>query len=366
MTIEAIATGNPEYSRSQTDAAAFMARVESLPPDVRAAIPDLYERTAIGTRYSAVADFTRDDAEGFEFFPPNWLLDPAPSTAQRSALYREVAVPLAERVARDALARAGRDASEVTHVVYATCTGFFAPGPDIELVRRLGLPPTTRRVQVGFMGCYAAFNALRTARGFVALDPSAVVLVVCCELCTLHFRTTGGMPTAVVNALFADGCAAAVVSGRERAGTLELVDERALLDDDSLEMMTWDVGDTGFDMTLSPRVPVVLGRRLPQYLAGLLDPHGLNESDIGWWAIHPGGRAVVDKIQRMLNLSDVAVAESMGVLRDYGNMSSATILFVLRRFLDRVQAGERLGWGVAMAFGPGLTMEGALLRMRGA
>jgi predicted naringenin-chalcone synthase len=362
MTIEAIATGNPEHSRSSAEAADFMARIESLPDVVREAIPQLYERTTIGTRYSAVADYTRDDPADFTFYPPNWRLEPAPTTAQRNALYREVAIPLAERVARDALARAGRDPGEVTHVVYATCTGFYAPVPAIELVKRLGLPPSTRRVQVGFMGCYAAFNALRVARGFVAVDPQAVVLVVCCELCTIHFQTSEQMAQAVVNALFADGCAAAVVSGQSRPGTLELVDERALLDDDSMEHMTWDIGDTGFDMTLSPRVPVVLARRLPEYLDLLLGPHSLSAESVDWWAIHPGGKAIVDAFCKLLGLGDDDVKESMAVLRDYGNMSSATILFVLRRYLDRVQAGERLGWGVAMAFGPGLTLEGALLR----
>ncbi len=362
MIIEAIATGNPEHSRSSSEAAGFMSRVESLPPKVREAIPDLYDRTNIGTRYSAIADYTRDDAADFTFYPPNWRLEPAPTTAQRNALYREVAVPLAERTARKALERAGRDPSEVTHVVYATCTGFYAPGPDIELVKRLGLPPSTKRVQVGFMGCYAAFNALRVARGFIAVDPKAVVLVVCCELCTIHFQTSDSMAQAVVNALFADGCAAAVVSGTRKPGTIELVDECALLDDDSMEHMTWDVGNTGFDMTLSPRVPVVLARKLPEYLDLLLGSHGLDENGVDWWAIHPGGKAVVDAFVRLLNLGESDVAESMTVLRDYGNMSSATILFVLRRYLDRIQAGEQLGWGVAMAFGPGLTLEGALLR----
>lgn len=364
MYLEAIATGNPPHTGTQQEAAAFMGRVTSLPEPIRTRIPMLYEKSGIERRYTAVEDYVRE-ADAFEFFPPSWSLSPAPSTGQRNDLYKATVVPLAERVARDALAQAGRSADAVTHVVVASCTGFFAPGLDIELVKKLGLPPTTRRALIGFMGCYAAFNALRVAEGFCQSEKDAVVLVVCAELCTLHFQVNDSMEQAVVNSLFADGCAAVVVSNRAAPGTLKYVDNHVLLDDDSMDDMSWAVGDTGYVMGLSSRVPKVIARHLPAYLDGLLAREGIAQADVDWWAIHPGGRAIVERAQAVLDLPDEAVADSFAVLRDYGNMSSPTILFILKRFLDKhrafVEEGERgLGYGVAMAFGPGLTLEGAL------
>lgn len=365
VTLEAIATAVPANGRPQTEAGAFMQRVTSLPDALRSRIPALYERSSIDRRHSVLDDYAREDAADFTFFPTDWSLSPAPSTGARNAIYREAVVPLAEDAARKALADAGRTPDEVTHLVFVSCTGFFTPGPDILLVRRLGLPATTKRTLVGFMGCYAAFNGLRVAEGFVRSDPKAVVLVVCAELCTLHFQTEGTLEEAVVNSLFADGCAAAVLSGEARAGTLDLVATHALMDDDSLGDMTWEIGDTGFAMTLSSRVPKVIARHAPAYLREITAAAGLTPADLTFWAIHPGGRAIVEQAAEALHLPDGATDDSLAVLRDYGNMSSPTVLFVLKRVLDRhraaVAAGERgERAGVAMAFGPGLTLEGAL------
>jgi len=365
--VHAIATGNPPLSRTRAEALGFMQQITSLPEPLRTRLPALYDASAIDRRYSVIGDYAKDDPADFAFYPPDWSLQPAPSTQVRNRLYREAVVPLAEDVAARALEDACVDRSRVTHLVFASCTGFFAPGPDIELVKRLGLPASTKRTLVGFMGCYAAFNALRVADGFVRADPGAVVLVVCAELCTLHFQTDERLETAVVNALFADGAAAAVVTGEAVPGTLELVDNASSLDGDSIGDMTWEIGDTGFLMGLSSRVPKVIAKNLPAYLDGLLGPHGLSTEDVGTWSIHPGGRAIVEKALAVIGLSEDAADDSFAVLRDYGNMSSATILFVLQRVLHRhraaVAAGEAgVGYDVALAFGPGLTIEGALLR----
>lgn len=366
-TLEAIGTAVPAHSRTQAEAAAFMQRITSLPENIRQRIPFLYERSAIGRRYSCVADYAQEDPAAFTLFPPDWSFQPAPSTAKRNAVYQREIVPLAERAAREALERAGRDVGEVTHLVFASCTGFFAPGPDIHLVRALGLPMSTKRTLVGFMGCYAAFNAMRVASAFTESDPNAVVLVVCAELCTLHFQISDQLEDAVVNALFADGAAAAVVSGKEKAGTLAYLGSHVTMDANSLDYMTWAVGDTGYDMGLSSRVPSVIARHLDGFVAELLAPVGKTRDDVDFWPIHPGGRAIVDKAVEVLNLPEGAVQHSLDVLHDYGNMSSATILFVLERFLRDhqlaiAQGGAGLDLGVAMAFGPGLTLEGAVLR----
>jgi predicted naringenin-chalcone synthase len=364
MTLEAIATGNPPLRRTQSYAARFMQRVVSQPEALRRRLPQIYERSGIDYRFSCVEDYVREP-EDWDFFPPDWSLRPEPTTGARNRKYREAAVPLAERVAREALERAGLAPEDVTHVIAVSCTGFFAPGLDIELVKRLGLSPHTRRAVIGFMGCYAAFNALRVADGFCRSRPDARVLLVCVELCTLHFQVSETLESAVVNALFSDGAAAAVLATRsetEARGRLAYAGNHCLLDDDSMDHMTWDVGDTGFRMGLSSRVPGVLARRLPAFLDGLLEPHGLTPADVDFWAIHPGGRAIVEQARDVLGLPEAAVHDSLEVLRLHGNMSSPTILFVLKRFLDRLDDDAGLRTGVAAAFGPGLTLEGCLWR----
>lgn len=346
-----------------------MEQVESLPEHIRHRIPLLYTHSGIDYRYSCVEDYLRKP-DSFDFFPATWSLQPAPSTGARNKKYREAVVPLATRVAQDALTQANRQPSEVTHVLAVSCTGFFAPGLDIELVKHLGLPATTQRTIIGFMGCYAAFNALRVAHSFCQSDPSACVLLVCAELCTLHFQTDDTLESAVVNALFSDGAAAAILSAQSpeaAPGHLAYMDNLCLLDEDSMDLMTWDIGDTGFSMGLSPRVPSVLAKHLPSYIHMLLSRHGLTPADLDFWALHPGGKAIIAKAQHILGLTDADVHDSLEVLRLFGNMSSPTILFVLQRFLERHSACERQGvpgfaHGVALAFGPGLTLEGCLFQ----
>jgi len=370
-TLDAIATGTPDLRKPQDEAAAFMTQIESLSERLRSRLPAVYRGSAIDARHSCIPDYGEDDPEAFDFFPATWTLEPAPSTAQRNARYRDAAVPLAEGVAQRALQQADVPPEEVTHVIAVSCTGFFAPGLDVEIVKRLGLPPTTQRTVIGFMGCYAAFNALRVAHSFCQSDPNARVLIVCVELCTLHFQIEDSLESVVVNALFADGAAAAVLSSRsgaDAAGRMAYRGSRSVLDDDSAEAMTWTIGDTGFQMGLSSRVPDVIATHLPAYTDALLSAHSQTPADVDFWAIHPGGRRIVERAKDVLGLTDADVAASFSVLRDYGNMSSPTILFVLKRLLDTSPTNEAASngsarmptSGVAMAFGPGLTIEGAL------
>ena len=363
--VESIATGNPPLRKPQPEAAEFMQQIERLPEPLRVRLPALYEQSAIDYRYSCIEDYGKDDADAFTFFPENWDLDPAPSTQERNEKYREAAIPLAEDVAGRALDEADVEAEEITHVVAVSCTGFFAPGLDIELVKRLDLPASTERTFIGFMGCYAAFNALRVAHSFCQSQPDARVLVVCTELCTLHFQIDDTLESVIVNSLFSDGGAATILSSRserEAKGRLAYVDGRSRLDDDSMEDMTWAIGNTGFLMGLSSRVPDVIADHLPGYVDALLGANDRTPADVDFWAIHPGGRAVVERAQEVLGLAPDDVQPSLEVLRRYGNMSSPTILFVLKHILDRAAQGDGAppDQGVAMAFGPGLTIEGAL------
>jgi predicted naringenin-chalcone synthase len=285
-----------------------------------------------------------------------------PSTGARNAAYTALVPDLYAEAARGALGEAGLDASAVTHVVTVSCTGFFAPGPDYRLVRDLGLNPTVERYHLGFIGCAAGIPGLRSAARICAAQPDAVVLVACAELCSLHIRASDDPQQIVAASVFADGAAAAIVTADPQHATgrsLELDRFATTLTPDGETDMVWTIGDEGFEMTLSAEVPRIIGREIREAVDGFL---GDERPTV--WAVHPGGRSVLDRVESGLDLPADALDASRTVLRDYGNMSSATILFILRRLLhDGLPDGERVA---ALAFGPGLTVESALLTVRAA
>lgn len=330
-------------------------------PQATAFLDSVHEGSGIEHRYTVIEDFTKSDPERFEFFPKNWRLEPFPSTRQRMQLYEDASVDLAETACRKALADADIDADEVTHLVVVTCTGLFAPGPDILLVDRLGLRPGTRRTVIGFMGCYGAFNGLRTASQIIAADPDAVVVNVCIELCSLHYQLELDPQLMVGNCLFGDGCAAAVYAAPKRlsGGLCDLVGEHCHITHDSLEQMQWHVGDHGFSMVLDVEIPSTLLRGGSKFIDTLVESCQMQRADVDAWVIHPGGPRIIDAVRDAAGLEESRVAVSRSVLRDFGNMSSPTVLFVLERQLEHSSPGDRLAM---LGFGPGLTMEGAVLR----
>lgn len=323
----------------------------------------LYRKSGIDQRHSVITDFDSGEPGSFlQRNPDGRLIEPG--TARRNDIYRDASKPLVTAAARRALENCpGLTATDVTHVITVSCTGFYNPGPDYHLVTELGLAESAQRYHLGFMGCYAAFPALRMARQFCQSDPQAVVLVVSLELCSLHLQLGSGEDSMLANSLFADGVAAALVSARPPAKgqpCFELGGFHSALIPSGKEDMAWSIGDNGFDIALSSYVPKIIGANVGNILAEVLPATDTRLSDIDLWAIHPGGKAIVDKIQQSLDLAPEMVNDSKQTLKDYGNMSSATILFVLRRILQHAeQAGRQKV--CAMAFGPGLTVETALL-----
>lgn len=321
----------------------------------------IYGHSGIERRHSVVGDFAPgadtgmgglyvDDAGGFR----------NPGTAERNARYRAEAGPLFVDAARRAVTGAdGFAAEDVTHVVTVSCTGFYAPGPDLEILDELGLGPGTQRYHLGFMGCYAAFPALRMAQAFCRADPDAVVLVVAVELCTLHLQPETEVDAVVAASVFADGAAAAVVSARAPRGpalTLDRFSEAVA--PDGAGDMAWTIGDHGFEMVLSTYVPAIVGERAAGALEPLLEGAGLALRDVARWAVHPGGRAILDRLEKELELPPTSLRDSREVLRRHGNMSSVTVLFVLERMLREARpAGEPV---LGLAFGPGLTIASGL------
>lgn len=362
LAILGIGTATPTHSIRQSDAAVLAATFAGVEAGEGRTISSLYRNSGIVARGSVVLGDPGPEAYAQTFFPPpSPGAADGPTTAARMLRYAEEAGPLALAAAGRALESAAIDAASVTHLVTCSCTGFASPGVDVGLVAGLGLPPTIARTHVGFMGCHGAFNALRVAEAFVAARPASVPLVVCVELCSLHFRYGPGSDAVVANALFADGAAAVVgsaVARERRPGPAWILRRQwsAILPD-SLDDMAWTIGDHGYRMHLSSAVPAALGQHVPGAVAAGLDGTGLAAADVATWAVHPGGPRILSAVEEALGLPPAALAASREVLASHGNMSSATILFIL----DRLLRGGAAGPCVAMAFGPGLTAELALL-----
>jgi predicted naringenin-chalcone synthase len=337
-----------------------------------------FDVSGIERRYTVLEELTfdqrGDDPVFFDRETGDLLM---PGTKARNDIYAVEATKLYVEAARQAIAATpGIEASDVTHVVTVSCTGFYAPGPDYMLVRELGLGPAVQRYHLGFMGCYASIPALRNAAQLCAADPDAVVLVVSVELCTLHLRSSNDPDTIVASSLFADGAGAGIVTARplepgERALALDRFETRITPVGEG--DMAWKIGDHGFEMVLSNAVPSIID----DHITGALEPLFAPDDDlaealatdaagehVAHWAIHPGGRSILDKVESRLALTEAQLVPARETLRDFGNMSSVTVLFVLRNILDGAGSadGDRVA---AMAFGPGLTVESALLTVKG-
>ena len=342
--LNATATAVPDHERH----AVFL---ESLPHWVKPEaalekVRQIAEKAAINRRYT-VLEHPLGPAGSGAFYEFGGF----PTTGERMAVYRREAPRLAGR-AVDALTQKTGSLQGVTHLIVTTCTGFYAPGIDIDLVKHAGLSPQVKRTVIGFMGCYAALTGLRQAGEIVLADPAAQVLMVNVELCSLHLQETEQLDRLVSFCLFADGAAASLITARQTGLRLDQCFSALSLAD--ADRMSWMVEDHGFAMSLDARVPV----KIKQFLARAPELTGrcaqAGPGDL--WAIHPGGRLILDALEDHYGLTETQMAASRGVLRDFGNMSSATIMFALARLLEGVEPADREGH--ALAFGPGLTVEG--------
>jgi predicted naringenin-chalcone synthase len=359
--LRGIGTAQPEFSLTQDEALELhttFCRID----DTRArTLRALYRRSGVKRRHSVLFENDGGPIEGRQalYRPAIDEDDRGPGTAERMALYETRAPELAKEAANRALEASGTSPDAITHLVTVSCTGFASPGVDAAIISGLGLPATTERTHVGFMGCHGALNGLRVAHSLVRTDAQAVPLLCAVELCSLHFAYGWDPDMMVANALFADG-AAAVVGGEGETGGDEVWKVQAtgsMLMPGSEDAMTWRIGDHGFRMTLSARVPGLIEANLRDWLTEWLGDQGLGLADIESWAVHPGGPRIVTSVQKSLGLSREQTAVSKQVLSDYGNMSSPTILFILDRL--RKQGAPRPC--VALAFGPGLVVEATLL-----
>jgi alkylresorcinol/alkylpyrone synthase len=278
------------------------------------------------------------------------------TTQERMQIYANHAPLLASRAADEALQRSELTAREITHLITVSCTGFIAPGVDVDIIRQLGLAPTVERTHVGFMGCHGAINGLRVARALAVADERSRLLLCAVELCSIHFCTYWAPERLVGNAVFADGAAAIVGGAPQSENDWQVTAFGSCLLPDSTDAMTWAIGDHGFDVSLSPKVPDLIRAHLRDWFVGWLAQHRLSLADIKSWAIHPGGPRILNAAEESLGLPREATAVSREVLAQFGNMSSPTVLFIV----DRLRRYEAQRPCVALGFGPGLVAEAAL------
>jgi predicted naringenin-chalcone synthase len=338
-----IATAVPEHDVHDT----FVIFAEKMlaDPRLRTVFRRMVSRSDIAHRYSFLNPQKGPSQSSSHNANEFYELGNFPTTSRRMKLFEQSA-PVLMRKAVNRLALSEKDRAGITHVLVTCCTGFYAPGLDFEIVDHLGLSAGVERTMVGFMGCYAAINALKLARHIVRSDPKAGVLMLNLELCTLHFQETQELEQVLSFLIFADGAAASLITAREQGFALDSF--KAVMVPDTSGLITWKIRGQGFDMLLSGQVPGELGRALHE---GEL----MAERDgIDLWAVHPGGRSVLDAVENGLELPVDALAASREVLSCFGNMSSATVMFVLQRMMQQARPGQR---GCAMAFGPGLTAE---------
>ncbi len=278
-----------------------------------------------------------------------------PGTARRMEAFERDA-PKLMRCAVGRLRLSEEERRGITHVIVTSCTGLYAPGLDIEVVQHLGLDSSVERTMIGFMGCYAAINALKAARHIVRSEPEARVLVLNLELCSLHMQETQDLEQMLSFLLFADGCSACLVSAEETG--LGIDSFLAVGIPETSHLITWRIREGGFDMQLSGKVPGELLRALKN--VGHTITRDKDPQSIDLWAVHPGGKTILDSVERGLSLRGDALVQSRDVLARFGNMSSATVMFVLQRILQQAEPGQQ---GCAMSFGPGVTAETMLFHV---
>ncbi len=322
-------------------------------------IQRLYSHSGIDQRYTVLGGFD-NNGPGTRFRNPDEGTFRSPSTEERNTIYTEVtrrmAPELAARVVDNCPGVMRRD---ITHLITVSCTGFFQPGPDFTIVQALGLSDSVERYHLGFMGCYAAFPALRMAQAFCLAQPDAVVLVVCIEFCSLHLQWSRETDDLLAGSVFADGISGTIVRAQPpQNGGLQIDAFASALAPAGELDMAWTIGNEGFRMRLSSYVPELIQNGITEAIAPVLARTQTTQAEIDHWAVHPGGRAILDRVERGLGLPTEALAASRAVLRNYGNMSSATILFVLKAVQAQAERGQRIA---ALAFGPGLTIESAVL-----
>ncbi|MCR9251909.1 MAG: type III polyketide synthase [bacterium] len=359
--INHIGTAVPNYQLTQEEAAEFMTEALQMEGRDKKKLKYLYRQTGITSRASVIEDYGKEVSD-FEFFPKNKTLSPMPTVGERMRLYEKYALGLCVKAIENTVPK-NFDFKKITHLITVSCTGMYAPGIDVELVVKLGMNTSVKRTAINFMGCYGAFNAIKTAQQICSAQEDANVLIVAVELCTIHFQGNETEDNLLTNALFADGAAAVVVTNSENGNpALTLENFYSDLVYQGKDEMVWKINDFGFEMRLTSLVPEYIKSGIKELTDNLLEFMSLKVSDIDFFAIHPGGKRILEVIEEVFSLSKNDNRFAYDVLTKYGNMSSPTVLFVLKQILDSVSEEDHDKSILSFAFGPGLTLESMLLK----
>jgi len=363
VSIFALGTANPEFVVLQSRYVDFVLDCLNIPAasEIGKSLSKLGDRTGIEKRY-----FIRDDANkkrGDWTVIPNDFPQTNLGMSVRNKLYCSEAPKLAIAASRKAIEEWGGDVKDITHIIAISCTGVMAPGIEFFVMQELGLKRTVQRIGINLMGCFGAFRGMATAKALAREDPKNRILMVCTELCSIHFQAEMTLETFVGNALFADGAAALVIgdcpTAQERP-FIEIEDTGSFILENSPTQMTWEAADTGFVMRLSAKVPDSIKTGVPEFVNSLLADR-CEPTECGY-AIHPGGKAIIQGIEDALKLQKWQTQCSWDTLRDFGNMSSVTFLFVLDNLRKNKPKEQTAPYVVGMGFGPGLALEGAVLK----
>lgn len=359
--IISIATEVPSFKHEQAHILTFMQNVYAMNEQDKRKMKFLYHQSAIKTRYSVLPDYSLQ-ANDWVFYPASENLDPFPDLELRMKWYNDMAPLLSIGAIKKCIADK-INADEITHLVTVSCTGMSAPGLDLQVMEALELPKNIFRTSVNFMGCYAAIHALRLADSLCHENKNAKVVIVCTELCTLHFQKDNTIDNITSSLLFGDGSAAVLVTNNDHQDDgLTIKDFYSEVAFKGKKDMSWELSSSGFLMTLSGYVADLIEEDFNSLVENALQHAHLEKADISHWCIHPGGKKILTAIQKSISLSENSLSESYNVLKDYGNMSSPTILFVLKEMMDQLNRGKRKRTNIfGAAFGPGLTMETFIL-----
>lgn len=351
--IISIATAVPAHCHKQSEILLFMQDIYGLGETDKRKLGFLYSHSGIENRYSVIGDYGNESRNG-EFIPQS-AEAPFPTLEQRMEIYDKESVLISANAIRDCLSGI-IDPSQVTHLITVSCTGMSAPGLDLQLMGALNMDPALFRTSVNFMGCYAAIHALKLAKMICDSTPDANVVLVATEFCTLHFQKEYTMDNAASSLLFADGSAAVLVSNclsspkqLSLKGFYSQVVQKGKAD------MAWQLSSKGFLMTLSGYIPQLIQEDIQSLVDKILEKNHMQKEEVTHWCIHPGGKRILDVIQKQLELPETALDPSRKILKEYGNMSSPTVLFVLKEMMNNMNGTPSKILG--MAFGPGLTLE---------
>ncbi|KYG78021.1 type III polyketide synthase [Roseivirga spongicola] len=363
--IISIGLANPKHCIEQHNVFEFMGQAHGLEGSALTRLKALYRASGIKKRYSVINDYQSADQSQWTFYPTNKALEPFPTTDDRAKLYRKEAQSLSAQAAKNAFNHANLSFQDITHLITISCTGMYAPGLDIDLIHQLGLKTSVERTCVNFMGCYAAFTGIKLGDQICRANPKAKVLIVATELCTIHFQKGADDDNLLANAIFGDGSAAVIMSAEKTDSKNNLVlSPTGFLNEiypEGSSEMAWNIGNFGFEMKLSAYVPSLIEKGIGE-LVNRLKSQSATET-INHFAFHPGGKRILEVIESELELSKEADWAGRTVLENYGNMSSPTILFVIKQLWDSLTTENRNESILSLAFGPGLTMESMLLRV---